>query len=162
MTEAEFFETMEAADPVPSQRVVNFTVPGVPVAKGRPKFARRGKHITTYTPAKTAAYEILVQISAEDAMKADPRLCMGPLRVDLDVVVPVPSSWSKTRQRAAMDGNIAPTTRGDLDNYGKAVLDGMNGYVFNDDSQVVKLSMSKRYGEPAVHVIVTELPMEAA
>lgn len=39
---------------------MNFVVPGEPVGKGRPKFARRGNFVTAYTPEKTASYENLV------------------------------------------------------------------------------------------------------
>ena len=49
---------------------VCFTVPGAPVPKGRPKFARRGKFVTTYTPAATASYENLVKVTAQQAMAA--------------------------------------------------------------------------------------------
>ena len=31
-------------------------VPGEPVAKGRPRFAKRGAFVTTYTPEKTREY----------------------------------------------------------------------------------------------------------
>lgn len=40
--------------PVVASRV-EFIVPGTPVAKGRPKFARRGAHVTTYTPREDRA-----------------------------------------------------------------------------------------------------------
>ena len=33
--------------------ILEFFIPCIPVAKGRPKFARRGKLVKTYTPAKT-------------------------------------------------------------------------------------------------------------
>ena len=39
-----------------------FEVMGTPVAKGRPKFARRGNFVSTYTPEKTVNYENLVQL----------------------------------------------------------------------------------------------------
>ena len=161
MTENEFMETLEAVDPKPLRTLV-FVVPGTPVAKGRPKFARRGGFVQAYTPAKTQAYESTVQAFASEAMERDPRLFMGPLSVDLEVVVSIPASGPKKRQAAAIAGAMAPTKKPDLDNVAKALLDGMNGYVFNDDAQVVELSMRKRYGEPGVRVVVKELPMDAA
>jgi hypothetical protein len=48
------------------RRMIAFTIPGQPVAKGRPKFARRGAHVVAYTPAKTASYENLVKLAADD------------------------------------------------------------------------------------------------
>ena len=48
---------------------IQFVVPGQPVAKGRAKAARRGNFITMYTPEKTASYENLVKVKAEEAMR---------------------------------------------------------------------------------------------
>lgn len=33
--------------------------------------------------------------------------------------------------------------RGDADNYAKLVLDGLNGVAYNDDNQVMQLSVEK-------------------
>lgn len=38
---------------------------------------------------------------------------------------------------------IAPA--GDLDNYVKLVLDSMNGLLYNDDKQIVRLSATKQF-----------------
>ena len=38
--------------------MIKFTIPGPPQGKGRPRFTKSGH---TYTPAKTAEYEKLVQ-----------------------------------------------------------------------------------------------------
>ena len=50
--------------------IVRFTVDGVPVGKGRPKFARRGNFVTAYTPTKTKTYEQQVADAARVAMGA--------------------------------------------------------------------------------------------
>ena len=36
-----------------------------------------------------------------------------------------------------------PRRRGDIDNLAKAILDGLNGYAYEDDAQVVHLSMTR-------------------
>lgn len=41
-------------------KIVSFTIPGEPQGKGRPKFARRGNFVQTYTPKKTRTYEDIV------------------------------------------------------------------------------------------------------
>ena len=52
---------------------MKFTIYGNPVSKGRPRFARHGKFIKTYTDEKTVSYENLVKLSfleqIEDKMK---------------------------------------------------------------------------------------------
>ncbi|MDN8078303.1 endodeoxyribonuclease RusA [Burkholderia multivorans] len=129
-------QTLIAA-PVIARRVV-FVVPGKPVAKGRPRFVRRGPHVRTYTPEPTERYENLVKIAARAAMRDDEPYA-GPVRLIVDIGVPIPASWSEKRQRAAAAGAIGATKKPDADNVVKALKDGMNGVVYGDDGQVVDL-----------------------
>ncbi|MBZ0073637.1 RusA family crossover junction endodeoxyribonuclease [Bordetella hinzii] len=144
-----------------------FTIPGAPQGKGRAKSSSRiGRDPRTgaprvftrhYTPEKTASYESLVKLAAAQAM-AGREPYTGPIRMDLDIVLPIPASWSGVRQRRAAAGEIAPTTKPDSDNVEKAVKDGINGIVYRDDVQVVQDSKRKVYGAvPGVTVRVTVL-----
>ena len=47
---------------------VIFQVDGTPVPKGRPRFARRGKFVSTYSPKTTVDYESKVSDAAKQAM----------------------------------------------------------------------------------------------
>jgi len=47
---------------------ISFTIPGEPVAKGRARSCVRNGHIAHYTPEKTALYENLVRLAAQQAM----------------------------------------------------------------------------------------------
>ena len=49
-----------------------------------------------------------------------------------------------------------PAKRGDIDNYLKGILDALKGYVFNDDSQVVKLIV-ERFDDKANPRVEVEL-----
>ena len=53
---------------------IMFTVYGNPVAKGRPRFAKRGNFVQTYTPEKTKTYETEVAMMAKAAMGASKAL----------------------------------------------------------------------------------------
>lgn len=64
----------------PVARRVEFTVPGKPVAKGRPRFARHGAHVRTFTPEATERYENLVKMAARAAMR-DTQPYEGPVRL---------------------------------------------------------------------------------
>lgn len=44
-------------------QILKFTIPGVPVAKGRPKFSTRGGYAQAYTPSKTTKAEQHVAIT---------------------------------------------------------------------------------------------------
>jgi Holliday junction resolvase RusA-like endonuclease len=50
-----------------------------------------------------------------------------------------------------------PTKKPDLDNLAKSVLDGLNGVVYLDDSQLVSLHITKVYDHsPGVDIMVRE------
>ena len=127
---------------------VAFVIPGTPVGKGRPKFARRGNFVTTYTPEKTATYENLVKVKAEQAMDGRPMID-GPVEVSIRLIVTPPASWSQKKQREALEGRIFPTSKPDIDNVLKGIMDACNEIVFKDDKQAVDVRVVKRYGQVA-------------
>ncbi|KVU22297.1 endodeoxyribonuclease RusA [Burkholderia ubonensis] len=146
----------------PIARRVEFTVPGKPVAKGRPRFSRRGAHVHVHTPEKTESYEGLVKFIAHTVMRGGAPY-VGPVRLVVHIGVPIPASWSQKRQRAAAAGEIGATKKPDADNVVKALKDGMNGVVYVDDGQVVDLWVSKRYAStPGVRVEAIELNLQRA
>lgn len=103
-----------------------------PKAKERPRFRRAGNKVITYTPASTLrAEEALAAQWQEDPMT-------GPIDIDIDlyndrvcvtIVEQVPYDDRKLRA--------------DIDNYAKLILDALNGVAFEDDSQIVSMSVSK-------------------
>ena len=136
--------------------MVTFMVEGTPVPKGRPRFARRGKFVSTYSPKNTVEYETKVSESAKLAMGASEPL-ETPVGAYIYITLPVPASYSKKRTEACLSGQEKPTKKSDIDNYCKAIFDGMNGIVFVDDSLVVSLHATKVYGTIGmVEVMVKE------
>lgn len=117
-------------------------VEGEVVPKGRARITRSG---IAYTPKKTRDYENKLAFFAQQAMKDTP-LFEGPLVVHVEVTIPITESWSKKKREKALAGEIRPISRPDLDNYIK-ILDGINGIVWKDDSQIVELTARKIYGE---------------
>lgn len=139
---------------------LQFTVPGQPQGKGRPRIGRVGPHARMFTPAKTAAYEALVALAAQEAMGSR-ELITGPVQCALSLRCQIPSSWSRRKREAALAGELRPTTRPDADNVVKAVFDGLNGVAWHDDVQVVELSVAKVYADtPGVFVTVQPLDLE--
>lgn len=142
--------------------MIAFTIPGQPVAKGRPKFARRGAHVVAYTPQKTASYENLVKLAATMAM-AGLQPTASPVALSITLNLQIPASWSKKRRAAAVAGTICATKKPDADNVLKGIKDGCNGIVWADDAQVVRIVLDKRYSEtPCAVVHVVEVTGEAA
>ena len=135
---------------------IMFTVYGEPVAKGRPRFSTRGKYPVAYTPEKTKNYESEVAMMAKAAMGASEAL-EGALEAFIYVTFPVPASYSKKRTEACLNNTEKHTKKPDLDNVVKICLDGMNGIVFKDDSQITSIHATKVYGEvPKVEVMVRQ------
>lgn len=124
--------------------IIAFTIPGQPVAKGRPRACIRGGKVATYTPDNTARYENLVKLAAQEAMKGLPPIG-GAVALEVKVFLAVPASWPKKKQAEAVAGTVRPNGRPDADNLLKSVADGMNGVVFADDAQVTSCLVQKRY-----------------
>jgi len=136
---------------------IMFTVYGDPVAKGRPRFAKRGNFVQTYTPEKTKTYESEVAMMAKAAMGASEAL-EGALEAFIYVTFAVPDSYSKKRSEACLSGLEKHTKKPDLDNVVKSVVDGMDKIVFLNDSQITSIHATKVYGEIAkVEVMVREI-----
>ncbi len=122
------------------KRRIAFTIPGVPVAKARPRSDRNG----FYTPAKTAALELSIAWLAREAMRGQPPF-VEPVAIRISAYFKPPESLPK-RRRVELRG--APhARRPDLDNVVKAVLDGCNAVAFVDDAQVCRLTATKRFAE---------------
>jgi len=135
--------------------IVTFEVEGDPVPKGRPRFARRGQFVQTYTDAKTIDYETQVAMKARHAIGASEPL-KGALVVFLYLRYAVPASYSKKRKEACLAGLEYPK-RVDLDNCYKSITDAINGIVYVDDSQIVEAHITKVYHEIAgANVMVQE------
>lgn len=135
---------------------IYFVVYGEPQGKGRPRASSRGGFVRMYTPAATQAYENEIAGLAARAMG---ELQVLSTAISLRVVAhhAIPVSWSKKKQLAALNGEVIPG-KPDLDNVAKAVLDAMNGVVYVDDKQVIRLVAEKRYSmEPKVEVYVHEV-----
>lgn len=135
---------------------VMFVVYGAPVPKGRPRFAKRGAFVQTYTPEKTKSYESEVAMMAKAAMGSSEPL-FSPLEAFIHLTFPIPESYSKKRSEACLSGQEKHTKKPDADNCAKALIDGMGGIIFDNDSQIVSLHVHKTYGEIAkAEILVRE------
>lgn len=98
---------------------MKFTVPGAPVPKERPRVVGR----RAFTPQRTRDYEARVKACA---IRAGVKIAtLAPVRVE------VVAYCQDARRR-------------DLDNLCKSILDPLNGLIYADDSQIVRLVAEKR------------------
>ncbi|MEC4591635.1 RusA family crossover junction endodeoxyribonuclease [Nitrospirillum amazonense] len=141
---------------------IRIHVDGVPVGKGRPRFARQGAHVRAYTPKKTEDYEALVAVHARQAM-AGRQILSDPVEMIVIANMPIPPSWPRWKQAAALDQRISPTTKPDVDNLVKLACDAINGIVYRDDSQVVEIRIRKQYrAAPGLTIYVVGAPGHGA
>jgi len=118
---------------------LSFFIPGKPKPKGRGRTVRlKTGRVVTFTPADTVKYENWVRMIAADAMVGREPFAV-PLFVRIDIYV--------RRPKKPKFAN-APATRPDLDNYEKAILDGMGlAGVYTDDAIVCWKSSSKEFAD---------------
>lgn len=124
-----------------------FTVPGPPQGKGRPRFVRATGR--TYTPKETANYENLIKVCAMEALNAyeGEWLLSGQYDFMICVYFPIPKSRPKEWKELALNGDIRPATKPDIDNIIKVFGDALNGIVWKDDSMITDVISHKRYAE---------------
>jgi Holliday junction resolvase RusA-like endonuclease len=136
---------------------VYFVVTGKPTGKGRPRASTRGGFVRMYTDAKTLGYEAAIADEAARAM-GEMEPFETPMQMQVSCYYPIPKSPGPRRSKQdAVDGELYPKVKPDLDNVVKAVLDAINGVVYVDDAQVINLVATKRYAtDPRVEVYVFE------
>jgi Holliday junction resolvase RusA-like endonuclease len=135
---------------------IYFVVPGQPHGKGRPRASSRGGFVRLYTDLNTRTYEELIARQARAAMGATEML-ETPTAVRIHAYYYMPISWSKKKRKQAMEGEIVPG-KPDLDNISKSILDAIQGIVIDDDKNVIKLTVEKRFAlQPRVEVHVYEV-----
>jgi len=118
-----------------------FTVPGAPRGKERPRFVKQGGKQFVYTPPKTAAYEKQVKAAYQGPHFS------GAVGIRVMAYYPIPDSWPKHKKQEALACLIYPTVTPDLDNILKAVCDALNGAAYADDKAVVSARVDKCYSD---------------
>lgn len=139
-----------------ANQLVQFTVPGEPIGKGRPRFVRATGR--TYTPEKTVNYENLVRLCYMQQVNRPPFEAGTPLSMTVEVYQQIPKSVSKRKREAMIGRKILPTKKPDCSNILKSIEDGLNGVAYIDDSQIVEVNVVKRFAEsPTVLVLIREV-----
>lgn len=126
-----------------------FYFPSKPIAKKRPRFARRGKFVVTYSDQQTEEGKFLWRL--KEQWKQAP--LMGPIKLSCLFYMPIPQSFSRKKQAAL--NKTFHTKKPDLDNCVKFVKDVFNEVVWQDDSQVATLWAIKAYSDrPRTEIVV--------
>lgn len=121
---------------MPEITTLTFFITGIPKPQSRPKFARAGGFVKTYSP-KTNWYEICYAVALQNRPEVP---FDGPISVGLSFALPRPKSAPKRV--------VWPAVRPDLDNYEKAMLDALTqAGIWKDDGLICDLHSVKFYAE---------------
>lgn len=150
---------------------VAFGVLGEPQGKARPRFARRGNYVSTYTPQETQKYEELIRYTALKVREKNgiTKPISSDIILNIRAYFKIPKNYSKKRKEKCLNGEERPTKKPDSDNIAKIVLDGLNPKMkvdhaqhkavcvheglYRDDKQVVSLKVDKYYSDnPRVEI----------
>jgi Holliday junction resolvase RusA-like endonuclease len=136
-----------------------FSVPGTPVQQGsKTGFAmvsKSGKSFVNITDANRANLKPFRQLVRDTARAAysGPRL-EGALVLIIDFLFDRPKSVSVPGAKFREFMTVPP----DLDKLVRSIGDALtDSGTIRDDAQIVKLFLTKKYGEAGVHVAVGEL-----
>jgi Holliday junction resolvase RusA-like endonuclease len=123
---------------------ITFTVPGVPVGKGRPRFFadKRSGIIRGITPEKTVSYEAQLKYHFLKAVGQLWKPLDCPIVISIIAFFPMPKSANKSEKES---GSRRKTTKPDLDNIIKSVCDGLNKMAWVDDSRVWYIKSARKF-----------------
>jgi Holliday junction resolvase RusA-like endonuclease len=116
-----------------------------PSPKERPRMAKGGQVYNTQRTAK-AEKDIRFLIQSE-VSKKQIHITDKPVIVKIRFNYEYPKKLSQEKRLLADLEMLYKSTRPDLDNLAKLVLDAMNGLIYFDDGQVCKLVCEKRYSK---------------
>ena len=132
---------------------LSITIPGKPIAKARPKFYRRGGFVGAYNAQETEEGRFMQFLHM--AKPEGWRVLQGPVRIEVQFLMPIPTSTSKKKKLGMVLGTIRHVKKPDCDNLLKFVKDCANGVLWRDDSQIFSLYATKFYSNnPATIILI--------
>ena len=135
---------------------MKITIQGKPIAKARPRFARRGKFVVTYSDQENAKNKWVWEAKSQI-----PRCFEGAVWVSCHFYMVRPKGHYGTGKNSAKLKMKAPghhIKKPDSDNLIKWCLDCLNGMAWKDDCQVVELYGIKQYSvNPRTEIKIGEM-----
>lgn len=125
--------------------VIAVIIEGTPIAKKRPRFARRGKFVTTYNCQESEEGKFLML-----ARQQIPEMIYGPVSVSIAFFMKRPKSHYGTGKNSNNIKQSAPLkhiSKPDIDNLQKMVYDCLNRVAWVDDSCVFEAYCRKEYSD---------------
>jgi Holliday junction resolvase RusA-like endonuclease len=118
------------------------TLPGEPIPKVRPRVTRHGTYDPQHLIKQSFRNHLNVLWEYEPLQK--------DLQISLQFYMKKPASWPKYKHKRPP----AHTSRPDLDNLVKWIMDCGNEILWKDDAQITCITAGKWYGEPKTVIII--------
>jgi Holliday junction resolvase RusA-like endonuclease len=134
---------------------ISFLVLGTPAPKGSSRaILIRGRAVnvpggSNANRTKLKSWDASVRERALEQLgeRTEPLFVGKPLSVELQFLLARPSGhWGTKGLKPSAP--IAPATKPDADKLARSTLDSLTGLVFDDDSRIVSLMVTKRYAAP--------------
>lgn len=129
------------------------TIEGDPVPQKQTQFIR--KTGIAYDPSKKDKERI--QWNIRPYAPKTPLIC--PVIVDITFYFLPPASTSGIKRRQMLNGVIHHTKKPDADNCAYLITNALKGIFINDDSQIIDLSIHKRFGDLS-RTVIKIIPIE--
>jgi len=133
--------------------MIRITIPIEPKAQARTHQrvirTKAGKMVPIHyktKPQRLSENKLIAYLVAEKNRQGFEPLT-GAIALSVAAYLPIPQSWSKKRRSMALAGDILPTTKPDCSNLAKNLEDCAAGILYQDDKQIISLSISKQYNE---------------
>lgn len=120
-----------------------FEITGSPTPQKQTRFFRRANFVQTYDPSSKA--KTMLQWQVMPYAPKEPLLC--PIQMDLTFYFDIPKTTSGVRRRQMLNGVMHHTKRPDVDNCAYLITNALKKIFYEDDSQIIDLTLHKRYGE---------------
>ena len=119
-----------------------FVLATEPKPQKRHRIRRVGDKVMSYDPSSKDKADFVTLLLSE---YPGTQIMKGAIRATMMFAKPVPKSWSKKKKAEHFGKSI--TSKPDVDNYGKFYLDALEGVLYENDSQVAWIAMSKIWSE---------------
>ncbi len=148
--------------------MIEFFVDGEPAPQGSKRAFRHaatGKIIMVESSAKVRPWRALVAHAASEAMAGRP-MEMGPVRMIATYYFCRPKAHYNSKGQRKPTAPEFVAKKPDLSKLQRSTEDALTGIVYRDDSQIVALTIAKRFiavdDKPGAHIEVIPLPHLAA
>jgi Holliday junction resolvase RusA-like endonuclease len=132
-----------------------------PIGQPRPRFARVGNHVRTYSTKKQQYAEQMIRAAWVEA--GEPTLERGPVALTLTAFMQRPAGHFRQNMMLTAEGkrHPYPAKKPDLSNIVKLVEDALNGCAWADDALIIDITARKRWAfeqqPPHIHIHATVL-----